>query len=213
MFGLDPEEGYYPLKTDIYNPNKVGNGNSNWDNSDQKGKLDWLKTDADGMDLRLFYTGRPADSWTDCRWDDSSSPEFYRISYFSNKQICYTTEALKNAHTAYLIAIVCLQWADCLAAKTRMLSMGQQGLKNMWGNFGFFSETALILMITYIPWLNIIFQTRMVAFPHCGVPVWPWVTTLWLYDEMRKFFVRRGRTKDEQGRMMMTGWVARNTYY
>lgn len=172
--------------------------------------------DAASMDLRLFYTGRDASSWSKCRWttgEAGEGPEFYRISAITGSPICYTTEALKHAHTAYLVGIVCLQWADCLAAKTRSLSIGQQGLSNMWGNFGFFSETALILFVTYVPFMNIGLQTRAVAFPHLGVPIWPWVVTLFLYDELRKIFVRMGMQKTESGQIKFTGWVARNTYY
>lgn len=213
LFGLDPEIGYFPKATDVYNPNKPHNGNTNYGNAAYEGKIDWIKKEYGGIDLRLFYTGRPANSWTQCRWEDDGTPEYYRISRFSGKSICYTTEALKNAHSAYLVAIVCLQWADALAAKTRTLSMSQQGFRNMWGNFGFFSETALILLIIYAPFLNIIFETRFLALPHLGVPVWPWVSTLWLYDEMRKIYVRKGRTTNSNGQVMLTGWVARNTYY
>jgi L-lactate permease len=68
-------------------------------------------------------------------------------------------------------------------------------------------------MVTYAPFMNLIFETRMVAFPHLGVPVWPWVSTLWLYDEMRKLYVRKGREKQATGQVKLTGWVARNTYY
>jgi hypothetical protein len=69
------------------------------------------------------------------------------------------------------------------------------------------------LLIIYAPFLNIIFETRFLALPHLGVPVWPWVSTLWLYDEMRKVYVRKGRTTNSNGQVMLTGWVARNTYY
>lgn len=199
LFFLETELGYFPAETDVYNPNLPNFGNSHHGMADYHGKMDWLKKVYGDVDLRLFYTSRSTDSWSECRWNDDSSPEFYRISLETNKQICYTTEGLKNAHTAYLVAIVCLQWADGVSAKTRTLSMGQQGLKNMWGNFGFFSETFIILLIVYVPWLNLIFETRMIAFPHLGVPVWPWVTTLWLYDEMRKYYVRQGRVKKSTG--------------
>jgi len=216
LFWLDPELGYYPKPTDVYNPNLPHNGNTNFGDANFHGKLDWLKLDAGRMDMRLFYVNRTADAWSKCRWttgEAGEGPQFYRISSITNSQICYTTEALKNAHTAYLIGIVCLQWADCLAAKTRTLSIGQQGFSNMWGNFGFFSETALILFVTYVPFMNIGLQTRPVAFPHLGVPIWPWVITLFLYDELRKVFVRMGMKKDAYGQVKFEGWVARNTYY
>ena len=32
LFGLDPELGYYPHQSDVYDPNLPGNGNSNWGN-------------------------------------------------------------------------------------------------------------------------------------------------------------------------------------
>jgi len=112
-----------------------------------------------------------------------------------------------------LVAIVCLQWADGVSAKTRTLSMGQQGFSNTMGNVGFLSETILIIFIAYIPVFNWIFETRMVAFPHLGVPVWPWVTVLWLYDEMRKLYVRKDPEILPSGQKKFSSWTARNTYY
>lgn len=80
LFWLDPEKGYFPAATDVYNPNKPHYGNSNWGKDDYKGKIDWLKKSYGVIDLRLFYTELVSDSWSKCRWDDDSSPEFYRIS-------------------------------------------------------------------------------------------------------------------------------------
>jgi hypothetical protein len=37
------------------------------------------------------------------------------------------------AQSAYLVSIVCQQWACLLSAKTRNLSLSQQGLKNGMG--------------------------------------------------------------------------------
>lgn len=213
LLGLDPQDGYFPASGDVYNPNMPFNGNSNGGNADYKGRMNWLKKAYGDIDIRLFYTDRNADEWNTCRWNEDNSPKFYRESSETGKQICYTTESLKYAHTAYLVAIVCLQWADGVSAKTRTLSMGQQGFANMMGNFGFLSETLLILCITYVPPLNWIFETRPVAFPHLGVPVWPWVTTLWLYDEMRKYFIRKDYVKLPSGQKKFTGWTFRNTYY
>ena len=216
LFYLDPEEGYFPKSTDVYNPNLPHNGNTNWGIDDHKGKIEWLKTVHGSIDLRLFYTGRPATSWSECRWKDDDvdiSPKFYRYSDTTGSQICYTTECLKHAHTSYLVAIVCLQWADCIISKTRSLSIAQQGLENMWGNFGLFFESALILCLTYIPFANLALQTRPLAFPHLGVPAWPWVVLLFTYDEMRRFYVRSGMTRKPTGQIQFTGWAARNTYY
>jgi sodium/potassium-transporting ATPase subunit alpha len=216
LFFLDPEIGYFPKASDVYNPNLPHNGNTNFGNDNFKDKMEWLKTDAGGVDLRLFYTSRAATAWSQCRWKDGEEhegPRFYRYSEFTGKQICYTTDALKNAHTAYLVGIVCLQWATCIAAKTRSLSIAQQGFINGWGNVGLISETVLILIITYVPFINIPLATRPVAFPHCGVPVWPWVITIFLFDEMRKIYLRAGMKRKASGQVVLDGWVARNTYY
>lgn len=83
----------------------------------------------------------------------------------------------------------------------------------MQGNFGLFFETALICSFVYVPLTNYIFQTRPLAFPHLGVPAWPWVVVLFLYDEMRRIFVRKGMKRAPDGHVIMDGWVARNTYY
>jgi sodium/potassium-transporting ATPase subunit alpha len=195
LFGLDSEEGYYPKSTDIYNPNMPNNGNTNFGVESEKSTLNWLNAQYGKIDLRLFYTGREANAWSACRWADDTSPEFYRISMYTGSQICYTTEGLKHAHTAYLVAIVCLQWTDCIISKTRMLSISQQGMGNKAGNWGLVFESVLILFIAYTPFMNMIFQTRGLAFPHLGVPAWPWVAMMFFYDEMRRIFVRAGITR------------------
>jgi magnesium-transporting ATPase (P-type) len=58
LLGLSGEYGYFPAPEDVYNPNAVNMGNSNYGNPDYYDYLDWgLPTD--GLnDLRLFFTGR-----------------------------------------------------------------------------------------------------------------------------------------------------------
>jgi len=217
LFYLDPVLGYFPNPSDVYNPNLPHNGNTNFGDDNYKAKIDWLRSLDGSVDLRLFYTSRPATSWSKCRWDpyDEQYPSWYRISTVTDRPICYTTEALKHSHTSYLVVIVCLQWADAVISKTRSLSISQQGLSNQYANFGFFFESALVVCISYLPFLNIGLQTRPLALPHLGVPAWPWTVFLFLYDEMRRIFVRSGMTKEEGkgGQIKFTGWVARNTYY
>jgi len=43
--------------------------------------------------------------------------------------------------------------------------------------------------------------------------VFPWFTTLFLYDELRKIFLRNGLIKVPGKRVVYDGWIARNTYY
>jgi len=73
VFGLDSEKGYYPKDTDVYNPNLPNNGNSNYGDSNFYAKMDWSKTSLGNIDIRLFYTGRGASSWSKCRWTDGES--------------------------------------------------------------------------------------------------------------------------------------------
>ena len=62
--------------------------------------------------MRLFYSYkeiRTEDAWTKCRFgtiEDDQYPTFYKQSNVSGYSICYTTEALKYAQTAYLVSIV-----------------------------------------------------------------------------------------------------------
>ena len=100
LFWLDPEKGYYPKPTDVYNPNLPCNGNTNCNNENYNSSISWIRTEDGNVDLRLFYTARAASSWSKCRWTDGEAnqgPYFYRYSSFTGKQICYTTEALKHA--------------------------------------------------------------------------------------------------------------------
>ncbi len=103
---LNQANGYNPLPTDVYNPDNPNYGNSNWGDSSQANQLIWGLTYQSGVDVRVFFTGLTKKDWVQCRWDpqDSSIPEFYRISPYTNKQICYTPEALLYAQTAYFVA-------------------------------------------------------------------------------------------------------------
>ena len=96
---LNQRSGYYPLATDVYNPDMPNFGNSNFGNPQSSGVISWGLTYQSGIDIRLFYNGLTRSSWGKCRWapDDTSVPKFYRISPNTNKQICYTPEALLYA--------------------------------------------------------------------------------------------------------------------
>jgi hypothetical protein len=41
LFYLDPEYGYLPNPTDVYDPSKNGNGNTNYENLKFYRKLEW----------------------------------------------------------------------------------------------------------------------------------------------------------------------------
>jgi sodium/potassium-transporting ATPase subunit alpha len=177
--------------------------------------LAWDKTRNSKVDIRLYYAfHRDADQWTKCRWSTANeAPFFYTASYSSEwHPVCYSTEALKYAQSGYLASIVCVQWADLMICKTRNLSLSQQGMVNMFGNFGLFSETALVAILCYVPPFNVALGTRMIAFPHFLVPSFSFFTAIFLYDEVRKIWLRQGMVR-EDGRLRLRGWVVQNTYY
>ena len=55
--------------------------------------------------------------------------------------------------------------------------------------------------------------TRKLAFPHFALPAFTWIVTVFLYDELRKIFVRRGTVVGSDGHTKLKGWVAQNTLY
>jgi len=102
----------------------------------------------------------------------------------------YQKNALFYAQTAYFISIIVVQWADLLIAKTRKLSIFDQGLKNKFMNYGLLFETVLGCMLIYIPFVQGIFFTRPIHIYHWLVAV-PWSLLIFGYDEVRKFLIRR----------------------
>ena len=83
---------------------------------------------------------------------------------------------------------------------------------NPIGNFALIFETILIAFLLYCPLCNIAIGTRQIAFCHFLVPVFSLFICIFLYDEMRKLWLREGIQKSG-GKVKYTGWVAQNTYY
>lgn len=81
-------------------------------------------------------------------------------------------------------------------------------------NFGLFFETALVVILCYVPFLNIVLGTRMIACPHFAVPSFSFFMVIMFYDEVRKVFLRKGMVFSRStGRIKFEGWIVRNTYY
>jgi hypothetical protein len=125
-------------------------------------------------------------------------------------------EALTHAQTAYFVAIVIVQWADLMICKTRMNSIGHQGMLNSFMNFGLLFETLLACFFCYVPILNIGVGTRPIRATH-WLPAVPFSLWIFAYDEIRKLIMR---TTTETKENSLTGqverdagWMERNTYY
>ena len=193
----EPKDGDISTWTNIN-----GNTNVKYDgNEDDLEPLKWDLTNSAKVDIRLFLSYkefRTEDAWTTCRFGtllDEEFPKFYKQSSVSDYPICYTTEALKYAQAAYLVSIVTVQASGLISAKTRNLSLYQQGMINPIGNFGLFFEFALVAGLLYAKPLNIALSTRQIAFPHFAVPSFSFYISIFFYDELRKIFLRRGMEK------------------
>ena len=220
LFGLSGIKAPVPKPDDVWTPGEEKydsnrmytniNGNTNVASGD-KISLGWDLTRSNKIDIRLFYSynfERKPEDWTKCRWapDDESLPRYYRISSVSDYPICYSTEALKYAQAAYLVSIVVCQAAGLISAKTRNLSLYQQGMINMMGNFGLFSEFALVSFLLYVKPLNLPLGTRQIPLPHFAVPSLTFYISIFFYDELRKLYIRKGMVK-ENGRFRQRGWI------
>merc|ERR1712214_260656 len=108
-----------------------------------------------------------------------------------------------TCHTAFFVSIVIVQWADLIICKTRKNSVFQQGMKNHFLNFGLFFETALAAFLSYCPGMDK--GLRMYPlYINWWLPALPFSVLIFIYDECRKYLLRRNGPGS---------WVERETYY
>jgi sodium/potassium-transporting ATPase subunit alpha len=120
--------------------------------------------------------------WGECR--------VQQISPFSNKPICFTTEAVKYGQSAFFYGVVIGQILNCFLCKTRKLSLIYQGLNNPFQFFGITTEVLLTIICAYFYPFNIAFGTRDNIFMHFGTPAIPFAIGQLAIDELRKYFIR-----------------------
>merc|ERR1711953_1528485 len=142
---------------------------------------------------RLFGIRRSWDSSAVNDLEDSYGQEW---TFADRKILEYT------CHTAFFVSIVIVQWADLIICKTRRNSVFQQGMKNHFLNFGLIFETCLAAFLSYCPGMDK--GLRMYPLKLTWwFPALPFSATIFIYDEVRKFLLRRNPG----------GWVERETYY
>ena len=135
-------------------------------------------------------------------WDDRDNQAVedsygQQWTYSSRKQLEYT------CHTAFFVSIVVVQWADLIISKTRRNSLFEQGMYNHKLTFGLFFETALACFFSYTPGMGEALRT----YPLRGtwwVAAMPFSLAIFLYDEWRKYMLRR---------QPPGGFFERETYY
>lgn len=117
-------------------------------------------------------------------------------------------EIIKRAQTSFLVSIVVVQIGGIFVCKTRVLSLFTQGVKNKVLIAGVIQEIVLIALLVYVPWLHDVFGTRSLRVVHL-LPAIPFAIFIIFYDELRKFFIRKGdRTGNKLGK-----WLRYNTYW
>jgi len=103
-----------------------------------------------------------------------------------------------TGYSIFLVAIVIVQYADLVISKTRRLSIFQHGMRqNKFMLFSLLAETAFCIIFVY-GLGNIHESIPMRPVPWYGwvVPI-PFALAIFIYDEVRKFFVRkRGKIGD-----------------
>jgi len=125
--------------------------------------------------------------------EDSYGQEW---TYRDRKILEYT------CHTAFFVSIVVVQWADLIICKTRKNSVFQQGMKNHFMNFGLIFETVLAAFLSYTPGMDKGLRMYPLKF-NWWLPALPFSLLIFIYDECRKFLLRRNPG----------GWIERETYY
>nr|AAN17736.1 putative Na+/K+-ATPase alpha subunit [Homarus americanus] len=117
-------------------------------------------------------------------------------TYYDRKVLEYT------CHTAFFVSIVIVQWADLIVCKTRRNSIVHQGMKNMVLNFGLCFETTLAAFLSYTPGMDKGLRMYPLKF-YWWLPALPFSLLIFVYDECRRFILRRNPG----------GWMEMETYY
>jgi len=125
-------------------------------------------------------------------------------------------QALKQSQGAFWGAIVIVQIAGLLCAKTRWLSLRSQGMKNSFMNFGIFFEILLVSWLAYFPPLNFALGTANIRLT-MWFPAIPFAILIFIYDETRKALMRSTSPTTTDPFTGQTtrkaGWIERFTYY
>lgn len=194
---------WLPNDDDVFNPSLVGFGNTssavtkaiasgNCPNTDSYPMIDWLYMAHARVDLRMAALEcvetssgvyfKPIIEWGECN--------VQQISPQTNLPVCFSTEGIKYAQSAYFYGVVIAQIFNTFVCKTRKLSFITQGISNTFMLFSITTEVMLILAAGYFQPFNTGFGTRDNIFMHFGIPVIPFAILQLVIDETRKYIIR-----------------------
>ena len=160
--------------------------------------IDWLYTLDQDQDLRMGFLKLngpcapenivPTIAFEECK--------VMQISPVSKRPVCYSTEALKYAQTAFFFSIVFSQFSNTLCCKTRKLSLSSQGLGNMFMVLGWAVEFSLMIILAYCRPLNNVLGTRDLIFYHFGMYSLFFSMFMLAINETRKYLIRNFPAKE-----------------
>jgi sodium/potassium-transporting ATPase subunit alpha len=106
---------------------------------------------------------------------------------------------IEAAQTAFFVSVVVAQMFTLLVTKTRMLSLFQQGISNSAVALSLMAEFLIAVTLLYFPpfrrALNI-YPLRFVEW----LPGIPFGVFIFVYDECRKWFIRKHQTRRDKER-------------
>ncbi len=105
-------------------------------------------------------------------------------------------------HTGFFLAMVQVQWADLIIAKTRKISIFEQGMSNYYLDFAIVFETLSAICLIYIPGTPEALRLYALS-PYYWIPALPYALLIWIFDEWRRYFVRK----------YPDGFIVNLTYY
>jgi sodium/potassium-transporting ATPase subunit alpha len=136
-------------------------------------------------------------AWDSAAINDLTDSYGQQWTFNQRKRLEYT------CHTAFFVSIVIVQWTDLMICKTRRNSIFQQGMWNNQLTFALFFETTLAAFMSYCPGLEHGLRMMPLRF-HWWLPAMPFSAVILMYDEFRKYLLRR---------LPPGNWVERETYY
>jgi len=170
----------------------------------------WTKDGQEKIDGAMYKSG--------CNFPETRSTRAETDDEKDFVLVCYSTDALKFGQSAYFVSMPMVQFSNMWFCKTRKLSIVHQGMRNTFMNFSVIGEIAISLLLLYVPFMNLLFGTRPLEFWHFMVPAMPFAVWIFIFDEVRKYFVRQGDTP--AGRAItgakstaLGAWVFDHSYY
>jgi len=134
-------------------------------------------------------------------WEDAANNEL-RDSYGQTWDYQSRMDLLNTARSGYFISIVLTQLIDLIMCKTRKNSIFQQGMSNWSLNFSIFFEIIITCTLLYVPGTEKVLKTMPLSI-YWYWPCLPLGISLWVYDEVRRWCIRR----------FPGGFIERETYY